>query len=1038
MLNKIILWAINHRKITILASVLIVLVGIWSLSSMKIDVLPNVNKPTVAIFAQAEGFAPEEVERLILNPIESAVAGAPGIERVTGTASIGLAITQVEFKWGSDIYRNRQIIQERIAQLNLPNNVKPVLGSVSSIMGEIVWAGVTTSDPKITPMELRTLADWTIRPVLLRIPGISDIIVMGGEVREWQIKLDPELMRRYGIDIEYVSGQLQGALVNRGGGILIQNNKEYPIRIMLAPSKIDELKEIGIGKVGEKSIRLADIAEVVEGASPARGSAAIDGRPGVILRIIRQPEAETLVVTKNIDEALKSLQTSMPKGIEIKNDLLRQEQFINSGLKNVIDALRDGTILVIIVLILFLFNLRTTVITLTAIPMSILVTAIIFRSMDLSVNVMTLGGIAVAIGELVDDAIVDVENVFHRINIWRKDGMKTPLKEVVFKASSEVRNSIVYATILVAIVFLPIFFIPGVEGKLLAPLGLAYLISLIASLVVSLTLTPALCTLLLGNPKMKIHNAETRFVRFVKKHITPGIKWAIANPKSMIIGVAVSLFAAGILFVSAGKEGIPPFNEGAVTIMAILPVGTDLETTNSFMSNIENEIKKIPDVLRVAHSAGRAGVDAHDSGANSSEMQIAFKSGAESERAKLFKEIQEVLDKYPGPDYSLGQPITHRMEQLISGVRAPIVVKVFGDDLVAIRQVATMVKDELAKQDGVKNARVQTEVIAPELRIYPNQSRLAEAGFSSGMVAENIEAGLMGMPIGQVQLGAARVNVVTRYDLFDSKSRSNASVIRDLPLPFEKINSLGSAADIRLEGGRNRLSHEANKRVLVVSANYQGKDIVNAIETAKETLEKKQLPIGITLSFEGTYKSQKENSQLLLIMFMFGLFLIFGVLYHAFRSYPIVLQIMLNIPTAFIGGMIGIWLTGGTISLAHLIGFISLAGIVSRNGIMLISHCLDMVDREKLPFEPETILRATLDRVVPVLMTALTALLALIPFLLGADEPGKEMLHPLAVVIFGGLTSSTIISLFLTPSLFYKFGKNISSRPACSSSKAEQ
>ena len=1023
MLNKIILWAINHKIATIIVSIVIAILGIYSLSTMKIDILPNVNKPTVAIFAEAEGFAPEEVERLILAPIETAVTGAPGIERVTGTASIGLAITQVEFKWGSDVYRNRQIIQERLAQLNLPNNVKPVLGNVSSIMGEIMWAGVTANDKAIGPMELRSLADWTIRPALLRIPGISNVIVMGGEVREWQIKLNPETMRRNGLDIDYVSSQLKGALTNRGGGILIQNQKEYPIRIMLAPKKIEELKEIGIAKINGRSIRLADIATVVEGASPVRGSATIDGNPGVILRIIRQPEAETLAVTKSIDETFLSLKASLPKGVEIKNDLLRQQQFIDSGLSNVIDALRDGTILVTIVLIFFLFNLRTTVITLTAIPMSILVTAIIFRLMGFSVNVMTLGGIAVAIGELVDDSIIDVENVFRRINEWRKNGMQTPLHTVVFKASSEVRNSIVYATILVAIVFLPIFFIPGVEGKLLAPLGLAYLISLVASLVVSLTLTPALCTVLLGNEKTKSHEQETRFVQFIKRKMTPGIKWSIHYPKKMMAGVAITLVLAGTLYMLAGKEGIPPFNEGSITIMAILPVGTNLETSNSFMSNLEEEMKKIPEVLRVSHTSGRAGADAHDSGANSSEMQIAFKEGAEKDRTRLFKEVQNVLDKYPGPDYSLGQPVTHRMEELISGVRAPIVVKVFGDDLGAMRQAATLVKNELSQQNGIKNARVQTEVIVPELRIIPNRNRLAQAGISNGMIGEIIEAGLMGMPIGQVQLDSARVDVVARFDLFDNTSKGNASSIRDLPLPFDDIPSLGSAADIRLEGGRNRLSHEANKRVLVVSANYQGRDIIKAVDDAKTSIEKQQLPTGIMLSFEGTYKSQKENSRLLLLLFMIGLVLIFGVLFHAFKSIPLVMQIMINIPTAFIGGMIGIWLTGGTISLAHLIGFISLAGIVSRNGIMLISHCLDLIVREKQPFIPETILKATLDRVVPVLMTALTALLALIPFLLGAEEPGKEILHPLAVVIFGGLTSSTIISLFLTPSLFYKFGK---------------
>ncbi len=1022
MLNKIIKWAIQHRWATVILSIGIALVGVWSLSSMKVDVLPNVNKPTVAIFAEGEGLAPEEIERLILAPIEAAVAGAPGVERVRGTASFGLAITQVEFRWGSDVYRNRQIIQERLAQLNLPNDVRPVLGPVASIMGEIMWTGLTATDQKITGMELRSLADWTIRPALLRVPGVSDVIVMGGDVREWQINLNAERMRRLELSIEDIITQVEGALKNRGGGILVQSQQEYPIRILVAPSKIDEIKEIGIGNRNGQSIRLADVATIIEGASPVRGSATIDGKPGVIMRIVKQPEAETLAVTTAVDEALTSLQASLPAGTELKNDLFRQEWFIHAGLSNVLEALRDGTILVIFILILFLMNLRTTTITLTAIPMSILVTAIVFRAFDLSVNVMTLGGIAVAIGELVDDAIVDVENVFHRMKDWIKNGRQEPFGDVVFRASSEVRNSIVYATVLVAIVFLPIFFIPGVEGKLLAPLGLAYLISLVASLVVSLTLTPALCTILLGKVRSN-KNDDTRVARWIKQKITPGILWSIGHAKIMMIGVAATLAVAGMLYTLAGKEGIPPFNEGAVTIGVVMPVGTDLETSNAFASKVEDAIRQIPEVQRVSHSTGRAGADAHDSGANTSEIQVAFKPGLEKERKRLFAEIQKKLDEFTGADFGLGQPITHKLEELISGVRAPIVVKVFGDDLVAIRQVATQVQEELAKQPGVTNAQVQREVMVPEFRIYPNRNRLAQLGLSSGEVAEQLEEGLLGATIGQVQIDSSRIDVVARFDV---ASKGNASALRDLALPFEGAESLGSAADIRLEGGRNRLSHDGGRRVLVVSANYQGKDIVGAVEAAKQTLESQKLPAGTALSFEGTYKSQKENSRRLALLFLVGLVLIFGVLYHAFKSLPIVLQIMINIPTAFIGGMIGVWLTGGVISLAHLIGFISLAGIVSRNGIMLISHCLHLVRQEKLPFTPETIMRGTLDRVVPVLMTALTALLALIPFLLAGEDPGKEMLHPLAVVIFGGLTSSTLISLFLTPALFYRFGRKAS------------
>lgn len=988
---------------------------------MKVDVLPDINKPTVAVFAEAEGLAPEEVERLVLTPLESAVSGAPGVERVRGTASFGLAIVNAEFGWGSDIFRNRQIIQERISRLELPEGVKPVLGPVGSIMGEIMWAGLTSTDGKTDGMQLRTLADWTIRPALLRVPGVSDVIVLGGDVREWQINANAEQMRRYGLHIDDITENISTALNNKSGGLLVQGGKEYPLRVLVAPAEIADLQEIAIGTFEGRPIRLADIAVVEEGASPVRGSATIDGKAGVILRVAKQPEAETLKVTEAVDNALESLNSSLQQGVELKNDLFRQEWFIHAGLSNVLEALRDGTILVIIILILFLMNVRITFITLTAIPLSILVTVIVFRFFDLSVNVMTLGGLAVAIGELVDDAIVDVENVSKRLREWRQRGSTgASIMEVVFKASSEVRNSIVYATVLVAVVFLPIFFIPGVEGRLLSSLGAAYLISLIASLVVSLSVTPVLSSYLLAKGSSKGHEEETRLVKAIKRKIGPMILWSIHNVKIVLIGTVATMGIAGVLYFMAGKEGIPPFNEGSATISVVLPVGTDLNTSNEFASKVEDAMRGVEGVRRVSHITGRAGADPHDSGANTSEIQVVFEPDLEKESEKLFKELQKVLDTFPGADYSLGQPITHRVEELLSGVRAPIVMKVFGDDLVTLRQTAEQIQSELAKQPGVKNPQVQKEVMVPEFRIYPDRNRLAEYGVSSGEVAEELEEGLLGARVGQVQQGPARIDVVARYDL---ASRGNSDALRDLSLPFTGAESLGGAADIRLDAGRNRFSHEGGKRILVVSANYQGSDIVGTVENVRTAMSSKKLPTGQTISYEGTYKSQKENSRRLTILFGLGLLLIFGILYKAFKSTPLVLQIMLNIPTVFIGGIVGVWLTGGVINLAHLVGFISLAGIVSRNGIMLLGRCLQLVRKEQMPFTPETILHATLDRVVPVLMTSLVTSLALIPLMLAGGEPGKELLHPLAVVIFGGLVSSTVISLFLTPAIFYRFGR---------------
>lgn len=989
---------------------------------MKVDILPDINKPTVTIFAESPGMVAEQVEKLVLNPLEATLAGTPGATRISGNASFAQATVNMEFEWGSDTLRNRQVVQERLAQVVLPQGVKPTLGPSTSLLGEIIWVGMSSTNSKITPMELRTLADWTVRPALLKTPGVANVLVMGGDVREWQINLNAEQLRRYGIMIDDIRAKVENALTNKSGNFIIENEKEYPIRIFVAPSEVQELGNIAIGRnsMDGQVVRLGDVASLIEGQSPIRGSGAIDGQQGVVLRVVRQSDAQTITVTDAIDKTFHSLSSSLPNGIKLHSSLFRQESFIRAGLQNVEDALRDGTILVIIVLVIFLMNLRMTFITLTAIPLSILVTAIVFKMFDLSVNVMTLGGIAVAVGELVDDAIVDVENIYRRLRLWMQGDKTEKREDVVLYASQEVRNSIVYATILVAVVFLPIFFMPGIEGRLLGALGSAYLVSLFASMIISLTVTPVLSALLLNDKSLKGHEKETKVVQYIKKKITPWIHWCIVHVKIIGIVTIIALLMTVGLYVFAGKEGIPPFNEGSMVVMVYLPAGTALSTTNEYIVKLETALLQIKGVRQVSNIAGRAKADPHGGGANTSEVQIALKEGFQEDRDRIFKDIQSVLDKFGNADFSLGQPITHRVEMLLSGVRAPIVVKIFGDNPEDMQKAGKIVVAELAKQKGITNPRIQQNTIVPEFRIYVDANRLAEYGLSSGQVAEDLEMGLMGDNLGQVRLGSASVDVVAR---FDAESKDSMTSLRDLALPFMEAPSVGSIGDVRIEGGLNSLDHEGGKRVLIVSANYQGSDVVGAVEKAKIVLESEKLPTGTTLSFEGNYKSQKESSRLLVIMFIIAVLMIFGVLYHAFKSVPIVLLIMTNIPTVFIGGMIGVWLTGGSINLAHLVGFISLAGIVSRNGIMLIGRSLALVKKEGNGFEPETIVHATLDRVVPVLMTSLVAALALIPLILAGKDPGKEMLNPLAVVIFGGLISSTFISLFLTPALFYRFGK---------------
>lgn len=1022
MFNKIISWSLGNKITVLVMASIMTVAGLWSIATMKVDILPDINKPTVTIFAESDGMAAEEVERLILNPIESAVAGAPGVERIRSNASFAQATVNMEFAWGSDTLRNRQVVQERLSQAILPIGVKPIIGPSTSLLGEIMWVGINSSNSQVSPMELRTLADWTIRPALLKTPGVANVLVMGGDVREWQINLNAERLRRYGIMLDDVRKNVEDALTNKSGGLLTESEKEYPIRILIAPSDVSELADISIGinKIDGRPIRLSDIATLVENPSVVRGSGAIDGNPGVILRIIRQPDAQTLVVTDEINKTFTSLKASLPDGVLLHPNLFRQESFIRAGLSNVEDALRDGTILVILILIIFLMNIRMTIITLTAIPLSILATAIVFKLFGLSVNVMALGGIAVAVGELVDDAIVDVENIFRRLRLWMIGGKKENREDVVLSASKEVRNSIVYATILVAVVFLPIFFMPDIEGRLLGALGAAYLISLVASMIVSLTVTPVLSALLLNENALKGHEKETKIVQKIKEKITPWIYWCINNVK-IICGVTiVALLVTVGTYFFAGKEGIPPFNEGSMVVMLFLPPGTALSTTNEYVVKLEKALLQVDGIKQVSNIAGRAPADPHGGSPNSSEVQIALKEGYEGQKDRIMSDIQKVLDRFGNADFSLGQPITHRVEMLLSGVRAPIVVKVFGDDPVKMENAAKQVLSELKKQKGIENPRIQQNTVVPEFRIYVDRNRLAEYGLSAGVVSKDIEMGLMGDKLGQVRLGAASVDVVARYDV---ESKGTMASLRDLSLPFMGAESLGSVGDVRIEGGQNSQDHEGGKRVLVVSANYQGTDVVGAVGNAKAALEAQKLPAGVTLSFEGNYKSQKESSRLLGLIFIVGVMMIFGVLYHAFRSTAIVLLIMTNIPTVLIGGMIGIYLTGGSVSLAHLVGFVSLAGIVSRNGIMLIGRCLSLVQKDGFEFSPETMVKATLDRVVPVLMTSLVAALALIPLIVSGGDPGKEMLYPLAVVIFGGLMSSTAISLFLTPALFYRFGK---------------
>ncbi len=1015
MLKKITEWSTIHYKTTTIIAAMIAIAGIFAITAMKVDVLPDINKPTVALFAEADGLAPEEIERLVLTPLENAVLGTPGVDRVRGVASFGLAIVNIEFSWGTDIYRNRQLIQERIARVALPDRAKVALGPISSVMGEVVWVGVTGAN--VSGTDLRTYADWTLRPNLLRTKGVSDVIVMGGDVAEWQVRLNADAMTRLGITQEMVNDLLRINLVNTSGGLLVQQGKEYPVRIFVAPESFENLEALPILAKNGEQIRLGEIASFMKSASTVRGTAAIDGEHGVVLRIFKQPDAETLAVTKDIDALVAEANRNAPQGIRIASDLFRQEWFISAGLKNVEEALRDAFIIVGIVVFLFLAKLRPTAITLLSIPASLSITAIVFYAMGLSVNVMTLGGIAVAIGDLVDNAIVSVENIGKRLRERRREN-ETRIS-VIISAIDEISGSAVEATVLILLVFAPVFFLQGVEGKLLSSLALAYITSLIASLAVSLTLVPALAALLGG--KDEYEEKPARLALWLELGIDRILRRIMGQWKLFFVMLVTMVVSTGALYAFAGKEGIPTFNEDSLTISAVLPTGTGLETTSLYVQTVGDAIKSLPFVTRVSHITGRAGADPHDSGSNTSEIQIVLAAGSAEKIGEYIPRVQEVLDIYTGAQFSIGKPITHRVEELLSGVRAPIVIKIYGTDIDAMRSYGRDIVVTLGRISGVMNPQLSRDVKVPEIHVYPDTQVLLASSASPGTLGEEVESGFLGNKVGEMLDGLRRIPVVTKLD---NESRNSFAGFRDTV--FGEIGgTIGSAGSVEFNEGRNRVSHEGGKRVIVISANYEGRDVVGAVDTLKKSIESMQAPENTTLSYEGTYKSQKENSMRLAILFGIAILLIALVLYRSFPSIILVGQIMANIPTALFGGIVAVWLTGGSINLAHLVGFISLAGIVSRNGIILLARALEITRTGERYLTDEIIIEATRERIVPILMTSVGAALALAPLLINGNAPGKEFLHPLAVVMMGGLITSTITSLLFMPVLLGRTAKDI-------------
>ena len=1019
MFKAIIQSSLSQRLFVVAASLLLLVYGMLTLKQLPVDVFPDLNKPTVTLLTEAAGMAPEEVEQLISFPIETAMNGIPGVTRVRSVSGIGLSIVYVEFDWGTDIYRNRQQIAERLSLVKeqIPVGITPQMGPISSIMGEIMLIAMTADPARASPMQVRELADWVARPRLLTIAGVSQVIPIGGEVKQYRVTPNSVNLDRLGITLEQMEKALANFATNTSGGFLESQAQEYLIRNIGRTTKLENLQDLVIGYRTGTPILLKQVATVEFAARLKRGDASFMGKPAVILSVQKQPGADTIKLTREIEAALAELNKSLPAGITAKDILFKQANFIESSVSNVEEALRDGAIMVAVVLFLFLLNFRTTFISLTAIPVSILITVLVFKYFGLSINTMTLGGLAIAIGELVDDAVVGVENVFRRLKQNRAEGEKTSVLEVIAAATLEVRSAIVYATLIIVLVFVPLFVLSGIEGKLFAPLGVAYIVSILASMLVSVTLTPVLCYYLL--PKMKrLEHDDSPVVKKLKQWDTGLLQWSFDHSK-LVLGaglLAVALAVAAVPFFA--RSFLPAFNEGTLTITAVMNPGTSLSESNRIGTLAEQLILQVPEVTKVGRRTGRAELDEHAEGVHYSEIDADLKKSARSREAVL-QDIRDRLAPLPAA-ISTGQPISHRLDHLQSGVRAQIVLKIFGDDVDTLRGLAADLQTRLAKIPGLVDLQLEKQVRIPQLQIRVDYAKATQYGVTPAAINTALETLSNGATVAQVIEGNRRFDVAIRLADSDRSAQGLGNLLVETPsgrIPLRLI------ADIEDSDGPNQILRENSRRRMVLMGNSDGTDMAQIIRNIRAELGKYPLPEGYFTKLEGQFQAQEEASQLIAGLSLVSLALIFLVLYSRYKSTVLSLMIMGNIPLALVGSVIALWLSGGALSVASLIGFITLAGISTRNGILKISHYINLVAHEGEVFGKKMIIRGSLERLTPVLMTALVAAFALIPLMLSGGDPGKEILHPVAVVIFGGLVSSTLLDTLLTPLMFYLWGE---------------
>lgn len=1028
MLNKIIYYSLHNRPIILFFSLLLIIAGCWTAWKMDVDVFPDLNAPTVVIMTEGKGMAAEEVERQVTFPIETAVNGATDVRRVRSSSTTGFSVVWVEFNWGTDIYRDRQIVSEKLATIGdaLPEGVgQPTLGPQSSILGEVMFIGITADSTSLG--NLRTLADWTIRPRLLSTGGVAQVTVMGGDLMEYQIRLHPERMRHYGVTLSEALAATRQMNRNASGGVHYEYGNEYIVRGVLSTHNTQQMGQALVKmSANGQPIVLADIADVQMGAkSPKMGLASVSGKPAVLLTITKQPSTSTLELTRELDKTMAELQKTLPPDVKVNTQLYRQQDFIDSSISNIKKSLIEGGIFVVLVLFIFLMNARTTIISLVTIPLSLLVTLLVLHFMGLTINTMSIGGMAIAIGSLVDDAIVDVENVFKRLrqNACRPVNERLRKIEVIYNASKEVRMPILNSTLIIVVSFVPLFFLSGLEGRMLVPLGISFIVSLFASTLVALTLTPVLCYLLLKNPQLgedkttprhTTHNQEPRWVRMLKWQYERALAWAMSGriPRYILGTTGVLVVITIALFFTLGRSFLPPFNEGSFTINVSTLPGVSLEESDRIGRQAEQILLQVPEVKAVARKTGRAELDEHALGVNTSEMEVPFVLQQRS-KAEVLADIRTRLRTLPGVNIEIGQPISHRIDAMLSGTKAGIAVKVFGPDLTQLHAIGMQIKQATQGIDGVTDLNVEQQIERPQLIIRPRRTLMAQYGITLPQFAEFVNAAIGGETVSQVQKGNQSLDLTVRVadDDLTTIERMKTLLIdtsdgRQVPLT--------DVADVLSNAGPNTVNRENAQRKLVVSANAEGRDMRSVVNDMRRAIETQvQLPEGYHVEYGGQFESEAAASRLLLGLSVVSVIVILLLLFLQFRSWHQSVVVLLNLPLALIGGVLALVLTGGVVSIPAIIGFISLFGMATRGGMLLVDRYNELARRGLS--RHEVIMRGSVDRLLPILMTALSSGLALIPLALGSDLSGNEIQSPMAQVMLGGLLTSTLLNLFIVP-----------------------